>query len=142
MTIWIESEMCDGCRRCLKACPYDAIAIEGGKASILDRCTNCGACLSVCKKEAVKSDIAPKEIPDFSEYEGVWVFAEQRNGEMAKVTFELLGVAQELAQKRNQKVSAVLLGDNVDALTKELIRHGAQAVYLAQHKCLSQRLSA
>lgn len=136
MTIWIESDLCDGCKRCLKACPYDAIAVEDGKARVLCRCTNCGACLSACKNEAIQSDIAPKEIPDFREHEGVWVYAEQRDGILAKVTFELLGVAGELAGKRKQKVSAVLLGDKVENLTKELIRHGADQVYLAQDKSL------
>lgn len=138
MTISIESELCDGCRRCLKACPYDAIAIVDGKASILDRCTNCGACLAVCKNEAIQSDATPKEIPDFKDYDGVWVYAEQREGVLAKVTLELLGIAQELAGKRNQQVSAVLLGDQVENLTKELIRHGADYVYLAEDKALSQ----
>jgi electron transfer flavoprotein alpha subunit/NAD-dependent dihydropyrimidine dehydrogenase PreA subunit len=136
MTIWIESDLCDGCRRCLKACPYDAIAIGDGKASVQDRCTSCGACLAVCKNEAIRTDATPKEIPDFCDYKGVWVYAEQRDGVLAKVTFELLGVAQNLAEKRNQKVSAVLLGDQVANLTGELIRHGADHVYLAQDKTL------
>jgi electron transfer flavoprotein alpha subunit/NAD-dependent dihydropyrimidine dehydrogenase PreA subunit len=136
MTIWIESNLCDGCRRCVKACPYDAIAVEGGKAQVLDRCTNCGACLAACKNEAVRSDATPKEIPDFSGYEGVWVYAEERGGMLTKVTLELLGAARDLAEKRNQKVSAVLLGDEVEDLTGELIRHGADHVYLAQDRAL------
>ncbi|MFH0727244.1 MAG: electron transfer flavoprotein subunit alpha [Pseudomonadota bacterium] len=138
MTIWIESQLCDGCSRCVKACPYDAIAIEGGKAQVQDRCTGCGACLAVCKNEAIRSDATPKQVPDFSEYEGVWVYAEQRDGVLAKVTFELLGVARDLAEKRNQKVSAVLLGDRVEHLTDELIRYGADHVYLADDKTLSR----
>jgi electron transfer flavoprotein alpha subunit/NAD-dependent dihydropyrimidine dehydrogenase PreA subunit len=136
MAIWIESELCDGCKRCLKACPYDAIAFENGKAAILERCTNCGACLSVCKSNAVCSDAAPREIPDFSHHQGVWVYAEQRDGVLTKVTFELLGIAQELAEKRGQNVSAVLLGDQVSHLTDELFRHGADNIYLAQDKVL------
>jgi electron transfer flavoprotein alpha subunit/NAD-dependent dihydropyrimidine dehydrogenase PreA subunit len=136
MTVWIESDLCDGCRRCMKACPYDAIAIEDGKANILERCTNCGACLAQCKKEAIQSDAVPKEIPDFSDYEGVWVYAEQRDGVLSKVTLELLGIAHVLAQERKQKVSAVLLGDQVEKLTEELIRHGADQVFLAEDKAL------
>ncbi len=136
MTIWIERDLCDGCKRCVRACPYDAIAVEDGKANILDRCTNCGACLTECKKEAIQSDAVPKEIPDFSDYQGVWVYAEQRDGVLAKVTLELLGIAQELAQERKQQVSAVVLGDHVESLTKELIRYGADNVYLAENKSL------
>lgn len=138
MTIWIESDLCDGCRRCVKACPYDAIAIEDGKASVSDRCTNCSACLAECRNEAIRSDAVPKEIPDFSDYQGVWVYAEQRDGVLAKVTLELLGVAQELAEIRKQNVCAVLLGEHVGDLAEELIRHGANHVYLADDKSLCQ----
>ncbi|MCK4817639.1 4Fe-4S binding protein, partial [bacterium] len=49
MTIWIEVDLCNGCKRCIKACPYDAVEIRDGKAHILGRCTSCGACLEVCK---------------------------------------------------------------------------------------------
>lgn len=138
MTIWIERDLCDGCRRCVKACPYDAIAVEDGKPSILDRCTNCGACLAECKNEAIRSDAVPKEIPDFSDHQGVWVYAEQRDGVLAKVTLELLGIAQALAEKRSQNVYAVLLGHGVENLAQALIRHGADHVYLAEDGSLRQ----
>ncbi len=51
MAIWVESDLCDGCKLCLKACPYDAVELKSGKAEILERCTSCGACLEVCKKK-------------------------------------------------------------------------------------------
>ena len=82
MAIWVESDLCDGCKLCLRACPYDAVELKSGKAEILDRCTSCGACLEVCRKEAVCTDAQPKSIPDFSDRKGVWVFAEQRQGRM------------------------------------------------------------
>ncbi|PJB34511.1 MAG: electron transfer flavoprotein subunit alpha, partial [Deltaproteobacteria bacterium CG_4_9_14_3_um_filter_51_14] len=89
MTVWIETELCNGCKRCSKACPYDAIEMRGEKAFILERCTACGTCVSVCKQGAIKSDAAPREIPDFSGWKGVWVFAEQREGTLMKVSLEL-----------------------------------------------------
>ncbi|MFZ0448863.1 MAG: FAD-binding protein [Desulfatiglandaceae bacterium] len=137
MTIWIEAQLCDGCKRCLKNCPYDAIEMVDGKANILDRCTSCGACLSVCKKGAILSDAKPREVPDFNDRVGVWVFAEQRNGELSRVSFELLGKAQDLAADLDQTVSAVLLGDNVEHLIETLVGHGADTVYVAQHKALA-----
>ena len=45
----------------------------------------------------------------------VWVFCEQRDGELQSVAIELLGVARELADKVNEKVVALLLGDGVSA---------------------------
>ena len=40
----------------------------------------------------------------------VWVFAEQEEGKLADIVFELLGKARELADKLGVKVGAVLLG--------------------------------
>lgn len=74
-----------------------------------------------------------KEITDGNE---VWVFAEQRNGRIAQVVFELLGKAAELAKKLNVKVGAVLLCENASNLSKELIAYGADNVYPAESPLL------
>ena len=34
MAVWVEIDLCDGCRRCKRECPYDAIEIKDGKAHI------------------------------------------------------------------------------------------------------------
>ena len=113
MTIWIDAELCNGCKRCVKACPYEGVEVRDGKAHILERCTSCGACIESCKQKAISSDAASREIPDFSDRKGVWVYAEQREGKLHSVSLELLGKAGELAENLNQEVSAVLLGDGV-----------------------------
>lgn len=138
MTVWIETELCNGCKRCSKACPYDAIEMRGEKAFILERCTACGTCVSVCKQGAIKSDAAPREIPDFSGWKGVWVFAEQREGTLMKVSLELLGKARELAENLGEEVSAVLLGSGVEGLADTLVRFGADKVYLMEDESLRQ----
>ncbi|MBW1704297.1 MAG: electron transfer flavoprotein subunit alpha [Deltaproteobacteria bacterium] len=136
MSVWIEIDLCSGCKRCQKACPYGAIEMKDGKAHILKHCTSCGACIEVCKEKAIQTDMEPKAIPDFSDRKGVWVFAEQRDGKLSHVSLELLGKAQELAGELNQDVSAVLLGYQVAKLSKRLIGYGADNVYLAEHKAL------
>ena len=60
----------------------------------------------------------------------IWVFCEQRDGQLQSVALELLGIARELAAKTNEKVGAVLLGHNVADRAKELIAYGADEVYL------------
>ncbi len=136
MTVWIEIDLCNGCKLCIKACPYGAVELEDGKAHILERCTSCGACIEACKQEAIQTDAQPRSIPDFSDRKGVWVFAEQRGGKLGRVTLELLGKAQELAGTLRHDVSALLLGDKVSDLGETLIRYGAQKVYLAEHPIL------
>ena len=136
MTICIEIDLCNGCKLCLKACPYGAVELEEGKARILERCTGCGACMEACKQKAIQTDAQPRSIPDFSDRKGVWVFAEQRGGKLNRVTLELLGKARELADTLNQDVSALLLGHGVSDLGETLISYGAQKIYLVEHPTL------
>ncbi len=138
MTIWIDADLCNGCKRCVKACPYEGVEIQDGKALILERCTSCGACIESCKQKAISSDAMPREIPDFSDRQGVWVYAEQRDGKLHAVSLELLGKAGELAENLNQEVSAVLLGEDVSHLAETLIGYGADHVILVENPCLRQ----
>jgi len=62
----------------------------------------------------------------------IWVFCEQRDGQLQNVALELLGIARELAAKVNEKVGAILLGHNVADQAKVLISHGADEVYLVE----------
>lgn len=67
---------------------------------------------------------------------GLWVFAEQRQGKINTVTFELLGKGRELADKLGTEVTAILLGFEVEGLCKELIAYGADRVILADDRSL------
>jgi electron transfer flavoprotein alpha subunit/NAD-dependent dihydropyrimidine dehydrogenase PreA subunit len=136
MTVWVEVDLCSGCKRCLKACPYGAVEMKEGKAFILERCTSCGACLQVCKETAIQTDVEPRTVPDFSDRKGIWVFAEQRGGLLHQVSLELLGKAMDLGALLGQEISALLLGDHVASLSEPLIEHGADQVFLAEHSAL------
>jgi electron transfer flavoprotein alpha subunit len=136
MAVWVEVDLCSGCKRCLKACPYGAVEMKEGKALILERCTSCGACLQVCKEKAIQTDVEPRTVPDFSDRKGIWVFAEQRGGQLHQVSLELMGKARELGTFLGQEISALLLGENVAGLSEILIEHGADQVFLAEHSAL------
>lgn len=138
MKVWVEQSLCNACKRCLRACPYDAIQMVQGKAFITERCVLCGSCLEVCKEKAIFSDIEPRAIPDFSEWKGIWVFVEQSGGKPLKVSLELLGKAQELARDLGQEVCAVLLGKDIRNAAEELLEYGAQKVYFADAPELEQ----
>ena len=58
----------------------------------------------------------------------LYVIAEQRDGEIAKVTLELLGEATILAADLGEKVYAVLLGDQIKDKAQSLIEAGADGV--------------
>jgi electron transfer flavoprotein alpha subunit len=58
----------------------------------------------------------------------VYVYAEQREGVIQPVAFELLGKARDLADVLGEKVVAILAGHNISASANELIAYGADDV--------------
>ena len=58
------------------------------------------------------------------DYKGIWVFAEQQNGTLNPVTYELLAKAQELKAHNGEAITAVLLGSKVAHLAAGLIAGG------------------
>lgn len=67
----------------------------------------------------------------------IFVFAEQRDGELQKVGIELIGEAAKLAAALDQKVAAVLLGHNISDKAPELIAHGADYVIVVDDAMLA-----
>lgn len=65
---------------------------------------------------------------DKSEYKDIYVFAEQREGVVQSVAYELLGKARELADRMGQKVVAILAGHGIKPKAQSLISYGADAV--------------
>ncbi len=127
--IEIDAQKCIGCGMCVSSCPFGAIIIEEKKAKISNSCTLCGSCISSCKFEAIhiEKDVIVTE--DLSSYKGIWVFAEQKKGSIANVTFELLGIGRKLADDLNTNLSAVLIGAKIKIHSEKLIEYGADKVY-------------
>lgn len=55
---------------------------------------------------------------NIADYKGVWVFAEQREGELQKVSLELLGEGRRIADELGVNLTALLLGSNIEGLAK------------------------
>jgi electron transfer flavoprotein alpha subunit len=130
MRIAVNIERCTGCGQCIDSCPFTAIVMQEGKAFINEYCQFCRACMSICPEGAIIEIMEEGDIQkaDISDYKGVWVFAEQRDGMVASVAYELLGAGRRLADKLKAELSAVLFGSTEDQ-AKELIRWGADKVY-------------
>lgn len=69
--------------------------------------------------------------------QGIWIFAEQEKGALHPAVFELLAKAQELKAHNGEAITAVLLGDQVEALAPALIAAGADGVLLAEEENLA-----
>ena len=68
----------------------------------------------------------------------IFVFAEQRDGNVQKVALELIGKGRELAADLDQKVIAVLLGSNIKDKVDQLIAGGADKVIVIDHPVLAE----
>jgi electron transfer flavoprotein alpha subunit len=116
---------------CLKVCPFGAIIVDSKLAKIdLNKCTVCGACVEACKFEAIEIKKSAQALADFSAYKDVWVFAEQDDGKIQSVTYELLGEGRKLADAVGMKLCAVLLGSGISAKAQDLVSRGADKVYV------------
>lgn len=75
---------------------------------------------------------------NLQEYKGVFVFVQQMDQIINGVSYELIGKAKELAADLSTDVTAVLLGHDVKALTKDLATYGADRVIVVDDPVLKE----
>ena len=143
-------EKCMGCELCVAECPVDAIVMEDGIAKIdPEKCIGCGKCYDICPVSAIlfekprkkKAAVAKQKSEQPTEYQGIAVFIEIKDGKGAEVSWELIGKARELATELNTQVLGFLLGSGVDSIAKEAISYGCDIVYLMDNPLLKDYLS-
>jgi electron transfer flavoprotein alpha subunit len=134
MTIRINIDECTGCGSCEPVCPFGIIEVIDEKAQIKEGCNLCGACVEACTYDAIIIESVEQEISEG--YSGVWVFAEQRDGKLKSVSYELVSEGRKLADKLGVELSAVCLGYNVEGI-EQLISYGADRVYVADDIALA-----
>lgn len=75
----------------------------------------------------------------FEGYKDIYVFVEQKNGEVANVGYELISEARKLVASiphMNFQVVGVILGNNIKAKANDIIAHGADKVIVVEHALL------
>ena len=148
--ILIDAQKCVGCGKCVKGCGFGALSLKEapganklGKLAEVDpsACKACYACVPACPFKAiteVKNEVAGTE--NLADYRDIWVFAEQTDGRIAEVVFELLTKARELKAQRGAgcRVCAVLLGNALPARVEtELADYGADVIYKVEAPALA-----
>ena len=139
MKITVVAEKCTGCNLCVEACPFDAVKVVDKIASIdLDLCNYCGACVEACRLGAIVLEREPAAVPvtDFSQYKDLWIFAEQRAGGLARVSFELLGEGKKLAADLGESLCAFYIGPVSPPNVESLLNRGAEKVYVVADESL------
>ena len=143
MAISIIDEKCIGCKKCQKACPFDAVDMVDKLAVINEKCTNCKVCVPECPVDAILDDSPDTGVVvDLSAYKDVWVYAEQRSGKLMNVALELIGEGRRLAREigTDTKVYAILIGGkaDIDGLAQECFEYGADGAYLIADDLLTR----
>ena len=133
--IEVLKDRCNLCGACIAACPFSLIRRQEDALEIMPGCTFCGACVDGCPRDAIVIR-EQKKLVVLDTFRGVWVFAEQRNGELMSATFELLGVGRTLADELDAELSVVLVGDNLDDHVAQLRGYPIDRIYAASHELL------
>jgi electron transfer flavoprotein alpha subunit len=71
---------------------------------------------------------------NLEEYKGVYVFAEQVDGTVSSIAYELIGKAKDLAKDLDTDVTAVLIGSGIKGLVDSLAEYGADKVIVVDDK--------
>ncbi len=143
--------------RCQSECRLQAISMneEGAPVFDIEKCNGCRRCIKICPAEAIESYFTPEqletlkilekqsiatvpELPleedgvakEIEQYHDVWVYVEHAQGVAAIVSWELIGVGSELARVRKAQVCAVIIGHNVSNLCNEAFSYGAEKVFI------------
>ncbi|MBC8223729.1 electron transfer flavoprotein subunit alpha [Candidatus Bathyarchaeota archaeon] len=132
LPISVDKEKCISCSLCESACAFGSLVMEEGYPRFLDDCRLCGECVTECPTDAILIEEAGTEVK-LSNYKGILVFAEQWNGKVHPVSYELLGKGRELADQLGEKLFAVIIGSELSDAVKELTLRGADKIFVFDH---------
>lgn len=120
----------------IKLCPFGAISYDG-KLDISSACKMCKMCV---RKGEGAIEYKEDEVAsvDKSLWRGVCVYADCQGGKIHRVTYELCGKAKELASVTGHPVYALVIGYNVGECAKDLLRYGADKVFVYDNAALDE----
>jgi len=107
--------------------------MEAKGIAVNEKCRMCGVCIKVCPRDAIrfeqKAGSANKR-----EWNDILVYAEQENGDIHPVAYELIGEAKRLAAKVGYRVKVVIVGaGGTGENAKKLLSYGVEKVYVYEH---------
>jgi electron transfer flavoprotein alpha subunit len=141
----VNPAKCENHGACVKVCPTNALALPGGiikpsetpkeeagsKYEINPPLPDSVADYAKTEKKAAPAPVNPGDV-----WSGVWVVIEYSRGEVAPVSWELLGEGRKLADELGCELSGVLVGHDVEKVIPEAFAFGAEKVYVIDDSIL------
>ncbi|KYO64502.1 electron transfer flavoprotein subunit alpha [Thermovenabulum gondwanense] len=129
MALIVKKENCTGCGICVETCAYKGIRLDSkGIAEITENCILCGQCVDSCPVEALYMEEKIQE-SEKQNYRGIMVFIEHELGKIHSVSFELLGKAKKIADELKVPVYAMVIGDSINEIIKEVKNYEVDVIY-------------
>lgn len=134
----LNKDICTACGVCMENCAYQAIQMNDYPVIDPQTCRLCGSCVRNCPSEALSiEETVSCQHDKYDENAEIVVLVEHSKNQIAQVTYELLGVARQLADSSDMRVSALLIGAGVQEMVDDLINCGADTVHVVDRVGLS-----
>lgn len=128
-----DMSRCDLCGKCIEKCPFGALRMEKNGITVNEKCRMCSVCVKTCPQKAVHFEQAANSV-DKSKWRDILVYAEQENGDIHPVVYELIGEARKLAAKVGYDVKCVIVGgEGTEQNAAKLLPYGVKEVFVYQH---------
>ncbi len=113
----------------VKVCPFNAISYENGKLDISSACKMCKLCVK--KGEGLVEYVEEEtKTVDKSLWKGICVYVDHEGKNIHRVTYELLGKANELKKVINHPVYALVIGYDMGDSVNKLLHYGVDKVFV------------
>jgi len=140
----VDPAKCDHRGKCVAVCPTNALSLREGvriKAETEQQANKQPEEKQPAEKSAEPSKpkvakAAGVELKPGDVWSGVWVVIEYSRGEVAPVSWELLGEGRKLADDLGCDLAGVLVGYEVENVIPEAFAYGAEKVYVVDDPVL------
>lgn len=128
-----DMSRCDLCGQCIEKCPFGALRMEKSGVAVNEKCRMCSVCVKTCPHRAIHFEQVARSC-DKSKWRDILVYAEQENGALHPVVFELIGEARKLAAKVGYSVNCVIVGGaGTRENAEKLLPYGVKEVFVYEH---------